>query len=127
MAIGLSATLANSLLDAYCNATSYSVATPYIKLYIGDPGAAGTANAAVETTRKLVSFGAAASGAIANDAQISWTSVAATEDYTHWGLWTASSGGTFLQSGTITANAVTIGDTFNINTGDLDITASVAS
>lgn len=127
MTIGLSAYLANELLDAYCNASAFSVATPYIKLYIGDPGAVGTSNAAVETTRKLVSFGAAASGAIANDAQISWTSVAATEDYTHWGLWDASSGGNFLQSGTITANSVTIGDTFNINTGDLDITVAVAA
>jgi hypothetical protein len=127
MAIGLSAYLANALLNTFCNATSFSVATPYMKLHIGDPGSAGTSNPAVNTTRKSVSFAAAASGAIANDAQISWTSVAATEDYTHWSLWDASSAGNFLQSGTITANAVTIGDTFNINTGDLDITTSVAS
>ena len=54
-------------------------------------------------------------------------SIAGTEDYTHFSAWTASTAGTFLFSGTITANAVTIGDTFTIPVGDLDVSLAIAS
>jgi hypothetical protein len=127
MAESISAATATAILDAIGNNTSYAVATPYIKLHVGAPGAAGTSNAATETTRKLVSFGAASSGAISNDSAITWTDVAASEDYTHWTLWTAETDGTFIGSGTVTANAVTDGDTFTIPSGDLDIAFTVAS
>lgn len=127
MAESMSTATANSILDAICNNTSYAVATPYLQLHTAAPGASGTTAIATETDRQLVSFGAAASGAIANDAAITWTGVAGTEDYTHWTLWTASSGGTFIGSGTVTANAVVAGDTFTIPSGDLDITLTVAS
>lgn len=127
MAESISVATANSILDAICNATAYSVATPYLQLHTAAPGASGTTAVATETTRKLVSFGAAASGAISNDAAITWTGVAGSEDFTHWSLWTASSAGTFIGSGTITANAVTAGDTFTIPIGDLDIAFTTAS
>lgn len=127
MAESISSAAATSVLDAICNATSYSVATPYIQLHTGAPGSAGTANVATESTRKSVSFAAAASGAVSNDVAISWTSVAGTEDFTHWSLWTASSGGTFVWSGTMTANPVTAGDTFTIAVGDLDLALTIAS
>ena len=54
--------LENAINDAVCNNTSLAVATVYVKLHIGDPGEAGTSNAAGETTRKAASFGASASG-----------------------------------------------------------------
>ena len=127
MAVGISSFSANALFDAIGNNTSFAVATCYIKLHVGDPGAAGAGNPATETTRKAVSFGAAASGAIASDAAVTWTNVAGTEDYTHFSLWDASSGGNFLGSGTITAAAVTAGDTFTIASGDLDLSLTVAS
>lgn len=127
MATGMSTATCDSILDAIFNATSYSVATPYIQLHTADPGASGTTAVATETTRKLVSMGAASGGAISNDAAITWTGVTGTEDYTHWTLWTASSAGTFIGSGTVTANAVTAGDTFTIPTGDLDVVLTVAS
>lgn len=127
MAESISSAAATSVLDAICNATSYSVATPYIQLHTGAPGSAGTANVATESTRKSVSFAAAASGAVSNDVAISWTSVAGTEDFTHWSMWTASSGGTFVWSGTMTANPVTAGDTFTIAVGDLDLALTIAS
>jgi hypothetical protein len=127
MAEGLSTSTANSILDAILNATSYSVATPFIKLHVGAPGAAGTSNPATETTRKAVSCSAAASGAITSDADIVWTNVAGSEDYTHWSIWTASTAGTFVCSGTMTANAVVAADTFTIPAGDLDLSFSVAS
>lgn len=127
MATGMSTATCNSILDAIFNATAYSVATPYLQLHVGDPGGSGTSNVATETTRKLVSMGAASGGAISNDSAITWTGVAGSEDYTHWTLWTASSAGTFIGSGTVTANAVTSGDTFTIPIGDLDVTLTVAS
>lgn len=131
MATGLSVSAANSILDAIGNATSYSVATPYIQLHTASPGSAGTTSIAQETTRKLVSFGAAASGSMANDAAITWVAITATspttEDATHFTIWTASSGGTFVGSGTITANSYTGGDTYNIAIGAATLSFTTAS
>ena len=129
MSTGPSAATAANILNAICNATAYSIPTPYIQLHTADPGAAGTTSVAGNSTRKLVSFGAASGGAISNDAAISWTSgeVTTSEDYTHWSLWTASTAGTFIMSGTLTANPVTAGDEFTIPIGDLDLTMSVAA
>ncbi len=129
MPTGPSATTAQNILNAIGNATAYSVATPYIQLHTGDPGAAGTANVAGNADRKLVSFGAASGGAISNDTAVSWSTseVDTSEDYTHWSLWTASSAGTFVMSGTMTANAVVTGDEFTIPIGELDLTIGVAS
>jgi hypothetical protein len=129
MSTGPSATTAQNILDAIGNATAYSVATPHIQLHTADPGAAGTTAVAGNATRKSVSFGAASGGAMSNDAAITWTTgeVDTSEDYTHWSLWTASSAGTFIMSGTMTANAVVTGDEFTIPVGELDITMTVAA
>jgi hypothetical protein len=127
MATGLSAYLANSFLNALGNATAYSVATPYIKLHVGDPGANGTTNSAVETTRKSVSFAAAANGAIASDADITWTNIAGSEDATHFTAWDNLTAGNFLFSGTITGNPYTAGDTYTIASGSLTASLTVAS
>lgn len=127
MAVGMSSYLANKVLDAIGNNTSFAITSVYMKLHTGDPGSAGTANAATETTRKLVSFAVAASGTMSNDAQIQWTSVTGSEDFTHYSMWDASSGGNFLWSGTVTADAVTTGDYFTIANGDLDLTITLAS
>jgi hypothetical protein len=110
----------NKILDALFNNVSLAVATPYIKLHIGDPGEDCTANAAVETTRKLVSFGVAASGQVASDADLTWTPVAATEVYTYVSLWDASTAGNALWSGPLTVpRSVSSGDTFTIPSGSL--------
>jgi hypothetical protein len=117
-------TVANSWLDAVARAVSYSVAAVYVKLHLGAPGAAGTSNPAVETTRQAATFGAgAASRAISNTAVIEWLLVSTSETYTHISLWSAVSGGTFLGSDDLSsAAAVTAGDTFRIPIGDLDLT-----
>lgn len=121
MSVGFSVAAANTHLDN--QGSTYS----WIKLHVGDPGAAGTSNAATETTRKQATWGSASAAAKTTTADLVWTSVAGTEDYTHYSQWTASSGGSFGGSGTITANAVTAGDTFTIPTGSLTLTLSVAS
>ena len=127
MATGLSAYLANSFLNALGNATAYSVTLPYIKLHVGDPGANGTANPAVETTRKVVSFAVASAGAIASDADITWTNIADSEDATFFTAWDDLTAGNFLFSGTITGNAYSAGDTYTIVSGSLTASLVVAS
>lgn len=117
----------NKMLDAYVGRTTYTAnAAYYAKLHIGDPGAAGTLNAAANTTRQLVTFGsAAATGAISNTAAVEWTSVPNTEVYSHLSFWTASTAGTFLGSDDLSATAsVTVGDTFRLAIGDLDLTVT---
>ena len=121
MATGLGSAGANTALDALLAAHTW------VKLHVGDPGAAGTANPATETTRKQVTWGAASGGAATTTAALSWTNVAGTEDYTHFTLWSASTNGTFGASGTVTANAVTAADTFTIAIGDLDLSLTLAS
>lgn len=118
MAVGWSTAEANDAIDALL--ASYT----WVKLHTGDPGASGASNAATETTRKQATWSAASSGHADNTGALTWTNVAGTEDFTHFSLWTASTAGTFGFSGTITANAVTAGDTFTIAANDLDITAA---
>jgi len=127
MATGISAYLANAWMNALGNATAFSVTTPYIKLHVGDPGAAGTSNAATETTRKAVSFAAASNGALASDADVTWTNIAGSQDATHFTAWDNATTGNFLFSGTITGNAYTAGDTYTISSGGLTVSLTVAS
>ena len=111
------------ILDLLFNNTAFgAVANVYCKLHIGDPGDAGTLNAAGNTTRQEVTFSAASAGTITNDAAVTWTNVSTAEDYTHFSLWDNATVGNCLFTGTITANAVAVGDTFTIAIGDLDLT-----
>lgn len=121
MSVGFSTAAANTHLD------NQGTAYPWIKLHIGDPGAAGTANPATETTRKQASWAAASGAAKTTTADLVWTNVAGTEDYTHFSMWSASTAGTFGGSGTVTANAVATADTFTIPAGDLDLSVPTAS
>ena len=124
MAVGHSAAEAAKIV-----ATGSNVALDgsWIKLHIGDPGAAGAANAATETTRKQISLGTPTNGVVTNDAAITWTSIAGSEDATHFSLWTAVTAGTFLFSGTITAAAYTAGNNYEIAIGGLTITQSTVA
>lgn len=128
MATGLAAAVANGFLDAIGNAANYTAPTAnWVKLHVGDPGAAGATNPATETTRKQASFAAAASGAITTDAALTWTNVAGTEDYTFFSMHDAAAAGAFIGSGSVTANAVVAGDSFTVATGDLDLSLSLAA
>lgn len=121
MAEGWGPTGANAALDALL--TAY----PWMKMHTGAPGAGGSSNAAVETTRKQVTWGSAAAGAASNTAAVVWTSVPAAEDWTHASFHSASTAGTFGFSGTVTGNALQIGDTARIEIGDIDVTLTLAS
>lgn len=129
MAEGLSSTVANGLLDAVCRAVNYTAPTAvWIKLHTGAPGASAASNAATETTRKQATFGTGASGgSIANTVAITWSSIAGSQDATHFSAWDASTSGNFLFSGTITANSYTAGDDYNVAIGALTASLTVAS
>ena len=127
MATGISGYLANQWLDALGNNDTFAVTNVYVKLHVGDPGAAATANAATETTRKEASFSAASSGALTSDAALTWTNISGSQDATHFSAWDNLTAGNFLFSGTITANAYTAGDTFTIASTSLTVSLTVAS
>ena len=119
MALGLSAAEANSIING--------LDASWIQLHTNDPGAAGTTAVATETTRKQISLATASGGAAVSDADISWTTIAGSEDATHFSLWDASTAGNFLFSGTITAAAYSAGNTFTISSGDLSVSVSTVA
>jgi hypothetical protein len=118
--------VADGWLNALCRNTAYSNAAVWVKLHTGDPGSAGTSNAAANTTRQQATFGAAASGrAITNTAVIEWTNVPNAETYSWVSLWSASTAGTFLGRDELSAPAVMgVGDTFRVPVGDCDLSVS---
>jgi hypothetical protein len=123
MAVGIAAAQLNAWLNAYARNVAYTQpAAFWVKLHLGDPGAAGTANAAANTSRQQATFAAASGGAVATSADLTWVSVSATETYSHVSFWTAATAGTFLGSDDLAAaKSVTAGDTFTIAAGQLTI------
>lgn len=120
MTVGLHTTnLANKLLDALSNTNPSLGATPHVKVHTGDPGSAGTSNASAETTRKALTWAAAASGSKAITTTLpSWaTWSAGSETISHISVWDASTAGNFLFSAALTVSkAITNGDTLNLTT-----------
>jgi len=121
MTIGWAASEANAALDTLL------AAHRWIKLHVGDPGSAGSSNAAGNTTREQATWTNASAGAATNSLAVTWSDVSTTEDYTHWSAWSASSGGSFGLSGACTANPVTAGDDFTVDPGDLDVSIPIAA
>lgn len=119
--MSLSDFLENALLDHIRGGTAYAQPTSlHVKLHTGAPGEAGTANAAGETTRKTVTFGAASAGSMANNAEVLWASVSTTETYTHFSVWDAATGGNNLGAGALDSSvAVTAGEDARFAVGAL--------
>ena len=111
------------ILEHTTGKTAWTIPTNvYIKLHTADAGEAGTSSAASETTRKVAAWATAASGSIATSATLEWTNVAATETYTHWSMWDASTAGNCLWTGALSSSAaVTAGDTFQITSLTLSL------
>lgn len=101
----------------------------WVQLHTGAPGANGTANVATNSTRKQVTWGAAAGGVLTSTGDAAWSGgeVTATENYTHFTVWSASSSGTFGWSGAVTGGNVTAGTAFTIPSGSLTGTLTLAS
>lgn len=113
MSVGISTVISHGLINVL-RGTDFTAITPFAKLHTGDPGSAGTSNASAETTRKAVTFGAPASGSSAGTA-VSWAWTAANETVSHVSYWTASTGGSFLGSGALSASQpMTSGNTLQV-------------
>jgi hypothetical protein len=86
------------------------------QLHVADPGIDGTSGLAVNTDRKMVTFGDPSGKVMSNDADVTWSNVAGTETYSHISLWDDSA--QWLWSGELLApQAVTVGDDFTIAAG----------
>lgn len=117
----------NAILNTWSGLSTMSASAGlYLKLHTGDPGSAGTSNAATETSRKAMTFGTAASaGSIANTAAVSWTTIggptAPTTETISWGSWwDASTAGNFLGRDDLTASrAISSGDQIDVAIGAL--------
>lgn len=125
---GLGNTQEDQVLDCYFNQTNITAPTAiYLSWHSADPGDTGanelTGNgyARVDVT---TSFGAASGGTVANNATITgptasgnWTAA------THFGIWSALSGGTWIAGGTLTAPVtITTGGYYSIGIGQLTYT-----
>jgi hypothetical protein len=100
--VGLQSTQANAFLNVYRNTAASAIATVFVELHVGDPGAAGTSNAAGVTTRLQATWNAASGGSMTLSSLAAFTGVT-TETISHIALWTASSSGTFLESAALTS------------------------
>lgn len=111
---------ANAWLNVLRGTTFTGIAGTFIKLHIGDPGSAGTANPSAVTTRQSASFSVAASGAIvlSNSPAFAMT---ATETISHISVWSDVSAGNFHWSAALTTPKAVV------NTDTLTFTAAGVS
>lgn len=113
----------NKIADAMCaNATFTTPSNTYMKLHIGDPGEAGTANAAAMTTRVEVTWGAASGGVCLNDAAVLFT-MTASETISFFSIWDNLTAGNCLGSGALgVSKAVVSTDLLNFAIGAVSYT-----
>lgn len=118
MTVGLSiANIANPNLNWLRGVAPPAIAGLYIKLHIGDPGAAGTANPSAVTTRRQATMNAAASGQITLNAMSGTYAMTTGETISHFSVHDDPTAGNFLFSGAwTTPRAVVNGDTIVIQT-----------
>jgi hypothetical protein len=109
--------LENALLDHIRGGAAFTQPTSlHVKLHTGSPGEDGTANPATEATRKTATFSAASAGSMALDnGPLEWSSLPATETFSHFSIWDAGSSGNPLGYGSLSSSAVmNTGETFRI-------------
>lgn len=122
----LSNYLENELYDqVFRNLAAPAIATVYVALYTTNPTDAdsGTEVTGGSYARETVAFTAPSDGAGDNSADITFTTATANwGTITHVGLRDALTAGNLLMHSPLAASkVVNNGDTFKINTGDLDV------
>jgi hypothetical protein len=117
---GISTTnIANAWLNVLRGTTFTGITNVYVKLHTGDPGSAGSSNAAAgSTTRPAITWAAASGGSIAmNGTAPSWTNGGTSETLTHLSFWDSSTAGNFLGSVALSSSkAWASTDTFTLST-----------
>jgi hypothetical protein len=118
----LSNYLANKVLT-----DNFDTGSVFVALYSSNPGNDGTGGTDVTNTiraagRPAGSFGAVAARAVSNDASVDFGTSAGAAAVSHFGLWSAATGGNFLGGGAlqVTRN-VQNGDPVAFLTGDLSV------
>lgn len=125
MTVGYAATTVNAWLNAL-RGVSYSVPALFIKVHIGDPGAAGTANAATLTTRNALVMTAASAGSMSLSTLAAFVGVS-TETITHLSAWDAVTAGNFVGSGALAASkTINLGDTLTVTSLTMSISPLAA-
>jgi hypothetical protein len=121
--------LEDKILDHVLTNTAYTQPTTvYIGLWTADDGLeAGTITSEVSGgsyARESVTFSASSGGATSNSATVTFTTATATwGTITHVAVMDASTGGNVLFHGAVTTSkTIESGDTFQISSGNLDIT-----
>ena len=119
MAVGLGqTTLANNWLNMLRSVAFTAPVGSYVKLHVGDPGAAGANNAAAgSTTRVAAVYAAASAGSLSLTGTLpSWTNGGTTETLTNISVWDASTVGNFLYSAALSSSQSWVsGNTFTLN------------
>lgn len=115
--------VAAASLDAAQDAILATATTYYLSLHTADPGQTGAGEGT--DGRQAITFAASSGGAQAsNDAQ-SWASAAGGQTYTHFGIWTAAVGGTYLRGGPLNGSYTpTAGQPIDFASGAVTLTAS---
>jgi len=121
MTTGPSSTAANAMLSTLLGTYTW------VKLHVGDPGGAGTANPAADTTREQATWSTPAGGTSHNTGVMNWPAEAAAEDPTHFSAWDASTAGNFGFSGTVTSAALSIGDILTVAASGLVVSIPLAA
>lgn len=117
MTVGIHVDLANTVLDFLRGVAPTPPSGLYVKLHVGDPGSAMTANPSVVTTRREATMNAAAGGAMTLSAMSGSWAMTASETITHISVWDAATGGNPLFSAVLnTPRSVVNGDTLTMTT-----------
>lgn len=127
MTTGITSYLANSWLNLLRGTAFTAPSGLYVKLHVGDPGAAGTANASAVTGRIQGTFAAPAGGAISLTSMASQFAMTATETISHVSVWDAATGGNCLWTAALGApRNVQSGDQLNLSGATLTLAGFAA-
>lgn len=112
----------NKVLDILRGTSFIAPTAVYVSLHTADPGETGASEVTGGGyTRMLVTFTAPANKQMSNAADIEFDNLPACT-VTHFGLWDAQTGGTFLWGGALTVSkTVQAGDALRFKAGDLDV------
>lgn len=125
MTVGLSSgNVITGWLNTLRGTTMTGLAGLFVKLHVGDPGAAGASNAAAgSTTRVVVTLAAPSGNAVAlTGTQPVWTNGGTSETLTHISVWDAITAGNFDWSAVLTAPQAWVStNTFTLTTLSVSI------
>lgn len=109
--------------DAAQNAILATATTYYLSLHTASPGTAG--NNEGPDGRQAIQFNASSSGTQTSSTSQAWSSAVGGNTYGWFGVWSASTGGTYIRGGTLTSNITPgAGAQINVASGAISFTAS---